>query len=72
MKTVDKVNNYLAECDIKQHELNALIGVAGFVVGGAVGLVTRKKMYDTGMIKSFWFPCVIKKPGTYRRQSDVK
>lgn len=66
MKTVDKVNQFLAECDIKQHELNALMGAVGFVVGGVFGVVTRKKMHSAGMVKSFWLPGAIKKPGTYR------
>lgn len=72
MKTVNKVNQFLEEREITQEEVNAVATVVGIVVGGAVGLVARKHMYDAGMIKSFWFPCMIKKAGTYRRQSDAK
>lgn len=45
--------------------LNIASAVTGMVIGGAIGMATRKKMYDAGMIKSFWFPCAIKKAGTY-------
>lgn len=69
MKTVNQVVSY---AKANPEEVTALAGVAGSIIGGAIGLSVRKKMYDAGMIKSFWFPCLIKKAGTYRRQSDVK
>ncbi len=44
---------------------NVKILLTQAVAGAAIGLFLRKKMADNGMIKSFWSPCMIRKPGTY-------
>lgn len=65
MKTVDKAVEY---AKANPAEAQVIMNVAGAVVGGIIGTVIRKKMHDAGMIKSFWLPCAIKKPGTYTQE----
>lgn len=64
MKTIDKAVSY---AKANPEEVSAIASVIGTVAGGIIGLSIRKKMYNAGMIKSFWLPCLIKKPGTYSK-----
>ena len=37
------------------------------VVGATIGLLIRKQMVNKGMVKSFWKPGMIRKPGTFNK-----
>lgn len=65
MKTVNQVVSY---AKANPEEVAVLASIAGSIIGGVIGLSVRKKMFDAGMIKSFWFPCMIRKAGTYRKE----
>ena len=67
MKTLDKVNAYVQN---NPEEARLAVNTVSAVVGTVIGLAIRKKMVDTGMVKSFWLPGLIRKPGTYRKEEN--